>query len=171
MTDVPFQISPLANHHIRTAFQSGEEALDRYLKTQAGQEIRRGYAGVFAVVRRGENTVRGYYTLSAASVMLSSLPDSIRKHLPRYGHVPAVLLGRLAVDTEAQGKGLGALLLADALQRSCRLLDDLGWAFFIVKAKHETAAGFYAHFGFAAFPGDPLMLYLNKEAALHTLDN
>ncbi len=169
MSDASYRIQPLNDNHIRAAFRSGEEALDNYLKTQAGQEIRRGYAGVFVAVRQGENDVHGYYTLSASSVELSSLPDAVKKRLPRYGQVPAVLLGRLAVNAAAQGKGLGGLLLADALKRSCRLLDDLGWAFFIVKAKRPAAAGFYKHFGFDAFPNEPLLLYLNKKAALNSI--
>lgn len=161
-----YRLMPLDANHVRDGFRSGEDALDAYLRTRAGQEIRRGYAGVIVAVKPGENIVQGYYTLSASSVALSSLPDTIRKRLPGYGQVPAILLGRLAVDTANQGKGLGALLLADALKRSCNVLGDLGWAFFIVKAKHETAANFYKHFGFGTFPDNPLMLYLNKKAAL-----
>ncbi len=78
MSGLPYRIQPLDANHIRTAFSSGEEALDAYLKTQAGQEIRRGYAGVFVAVEQGESAVQGYYTLSASSVELSSLPDAVK---------------------------------------------------------------------------------------------
>lgn len=166
MSLAPFQMAPLTDKHVRTAFRSGEEALDRYIKTQAGQDVKRGYASVIVAVNPGDDVVQGYYTLSASSVELAALPDKLKKRLPRYGQVPAILLGRLAVNDASQGKGLGGRLLADALKRSCRLLGDVGWVVFIVKAKHPAAAEFYKHFGFETFPCESLMLYIDKKAAL-----
>lgn len=146
-----------AAEHERAGFSCGEAALDQYLKTQAGQDMRRGIANVIVAVKAGSNDICGYYTLSAASVDLSALPEGLRGKLPRYGQVPAVLLGRLAVTQQAQGQGLGAILLADAVKRADR--SELGWAVMLIKAKHGRAASFYQHFGFQGFARDPLLLW------------
>ena len=161
---VPLIFEPLVSDgsvHNRTGFTCGDEALDRYLHTQAGQDMRRGFANVVVAVKPDSNDISGYYTLSAASVDLTSLPDSLRNKLPRYGQVPGVLLGRLAVAKSAQGQGLGALLLADAVKRSER--SELGWAVLLIKAKHEQAAAFYHHFGFHGFAHDQLLLWATRQ--------
>ncbi len=156
--------------HDRAGFTCGDTALDQYLKTQAGQDMRRGFANVIVAVKPGESELCGYYTLSAASIDLTSLPDKLRNKLPRYGQVPAVLLGRLAVSQNLQGQGLGALLLADAVKRSDR--SELGWAVLLIKAKHEQAASFYHRFGFQSFAHDHLLFWatrgeLKKVAEIH----
>lgn len=161
MKDSPLILEPLNAGHDRASFACGETALDQYLKTQAGQDLRRGFASVIVGVKRGSSDICVYYTLSAASVDLTSLPESLRNKLPRYGQVPAVLLGRLAVTLDAQGQGLGALLLADAVKRSTH--SGLGWAVLMIKAKHERAAAFYQHFGFRSFAHDSLLLWATRQ--------
>jgi GNAT superfamily N-acetyltransferase len=164
MTPPRFHLEPLdAGKHDRGNFTCGDEALDRYLATQAGQDMRRGLANVIVAAKPGEASILGYYTLSAASVDLTALPESSRRKLPRYGQVPAVLLGRLAVRTRTQGRGLGSLLLADAIGRALR--SELGWAVFLVKAKHERAAVFYRHFGLAGVSDDSLLLWITRKEA------
>jgi len=160
----PLIMEPLnteAAIHDRAGFTCGETALDQYLKTQASQDMRRGFANVIVGVKPGSNNILGYYTLSAASIDLTSLPDTLRNKLPRYGQVPAVLLGRLAVSQVTQGQGLGSLLLADAVKRAER--SELGWAVLMIRAKHEQAAVFYRHFGFHSFAHDQLMLWATRQ--------
>lgn len=147
--------------HDRAGFSCGDEALDRYLMTQAGQDMRRGFANVIVATKPDSETILGYYTLSAASANLEDLPDTLTSRLPRYGQVPAVLLGRLAVDLSAQKRGFGALLLADAVKRAHS--SELAWALFLVKAKNERASDFYRHFGFAAFAREPLWLWSTRK--------
>lgn len=145
----------------RSAFACGESILDAYLKTQAGQDIRRGFATVIVAVHAdAPDTVLGYYSLSAASVDLTLLPENIRRKMPRYGQVPAALLGRLATDTSVQGRGLGALLLADALLRAYK--SELAWTVFLVSAKNDQAAAFYRHFGFSSFSHEPRYMWLTR---------
>lgn len=163
MTAASLIVEPLrveANLYDRAGFTCGDEALDRYLKTQAGQDLRRGFANIIIAAMPGGGVIHGYYTLSTASVDLTHLPDNVRSKLPRYGQVPAVLLGRLAVAKDSQGQGLGALLLADAIKRADR--SELGWAVFLIKAKHEEAASFYRHFGFNGFAHEPLLLWSTR---------
>ncbi len=109
----------------------------------------------------------GYYALSACGVSLSDLPPAITKKLPRYPVVPAVLLGRLATDRSYQGKGLGAVLLGDALMRTARA--ELGVFAVVVDAKDEAAQRFYQHYGFTLLPGDTRRLCLPIATAVRVL--
>ena len=156
----PFVIEPLGQQHDRAPFRCGSDALDRYLRQQASQEQRRGFAAVYVLVDRSkDNAVCGFYTLSAASLQAVELPADIARKLPRYQEVPAILLGRLAIHLDWQDQRLGRLLLTDALLR-CTALKDIAAAFLVEDAKDEAAAGFYAHRGFRALPDQPLRLYL-----------
>lgn len=139
----------------RAAFACGEPALDDYLQRHASQDIKRGVARVFVACPVGQpQQIAGYYTLSAASVAAQTLPEAWRKKLPRYP-VPVVLLGRLAVSQQAQGAGLGGILLADACKRVAAASQTLAVAAIVVDAKNERAAAFYRHFGFIELPGLP----------------
>jgi GNAT superfamily N-acetyltransferase len=102
----------------------------------------------------------GYYTLSAHSVLLEMLPESVRKKLPRYPSVPATLLGRLAVDKRHQGQNLGGHLLIDALRRSLEISRKMASLAVIVHAKNSQAICFYEHYGFLSFTDTPHRLFL-----------
>ena len=104
--------------------------------------------------------IRGYYTLSAASIDFSSLPPETAKRLPRYPQMPAALLGRLAVDVRSRGTRSGELLLADALQRVLLIEASMGIIAVVVDALDERAAGFYERYEFQRFPERPRRLFL-----------
>ena len=152
-----FFVVPLEPDADRSAFESGVEPLDRYFKTQVSQDIKRRVAACFTALD-ANGQVAGFYTLSSASILLTGLPKSLAKKLPRYPNVPAVRMGRLAVDRRYKGKGLGAALLADALRRA--VTAEIAAYAFVVDAKDESAADFYAHHGFRATAENPLFLYL-----------
>ncbi len=138
-----------------TGFDCGEPALNEYLHRYASQDIKRSLARVFVSSRLEEpKNVLGFYTLSAASVAAQTLPEAWRKKMPRYP-VPVALLGRLAVSRQAQGTGLGGILLADACKRVVAASQTLAVAAIVVDAKTEAAAAFYRHFGFVELPGQP----------------
>jgi predicted N-acetyltransferase YhbS len=141
---VSYRIEPLAAHD-RNGFASGSEALDRYFREVVTQDIRRRIAKCFVAVDENES-VAGYYTICATSVMLGELSPARAKKLPRYPAIPAVLLGRLAVSSKHQGKRLGAALVVDACQRAAR--SDIAALLMLVDAKDEAAARFYDHLGF-----------------------
>lgn len=164
--DETFRIEPLGGEHDRTGFESGAEALDRYFKIQVSQDLKRRITACFVAVG-GKNEIAGYYTLTATSIALSDLPATIVKKLPRYPVVPAALLGRLAVARSFQGRGLGGVLLADALKRSVRA--EMGVFAMVVNAKDEAAQRFYEHYGFALLPGEGRRLFLAIDAALRRL--
>ena len=162
-----FRIEPLSAEHDRSRFVSGSDALDRYFKEQASQDIKRRIATCFVAVNLRTQDVVGYYTLAAASVALNALAPEIVKKLPRYPVVPAVLPGRLAVARDHQGQGLGGILLADALKRTARA--EVGVFAMVVDAKDETAQRFYEHYGFTLLPGETRRLCLPIAAALQRL--
>src|SRR5258708_776187 len=118
MTSSPFRVEPLGAAHERASFACGEEALDRYFRTQVTQDIRRHVANCFVAVQASTGQVSAYYTLSAASLPFTDLPADESRRLPRYPTIPAVRIGRLAVDRRFQGRGLGAAMLADATARA-----------------------------------------------------
>ena len=89
---------------------------------------------------------------------MTALPDSISQKLPRFPTMPAVRIGRLAVDNSFNGQGLGGALLADALTRAVH--SDIASYAMIVEAKDTEASAFYRHYGFIAFPDKPLILFL-----------
>ena len=163
MSDVPFRVAPLEAAHDRSVFTSGSEPLDRYFQHQVTQDSRRRVAACFVALTHKQR-IAGYYTLASASLTLTDLPASIGKKLPRYPSVPAIRMGRLAVDAEFQGNGLGAALLADALDRVLR--SEIAAYALVVDAKDESAAAFYRHHGLIALPDSPLTLFLPMATAL-----
>ena len=157
----PYRIEPLVPDHRRAAFSSGSPALDRYLREQAGQDMRRNVARVFVLCPDESTDVAGYYCLSAASLDYRELPPHLARRLPRYPVLPAVLLGRLAVDARYQGRGLGRLLLVDALRRSLRVgQSDIAAMAVVVDAMDEAAARFYERHEFVRLPDQPSRLIL-----------
>lgn len=147
MSRAPFQLAPFNTAHDRAAFDSDSEPLNRYLQEQVNQDIRRRVAACFVALADKQRIV-GYYTLASASLLLSDLPASTGKKLPRYPTVPAVRMGRLAVDQAFQGQGLGSALLADALNRAA--YSEIAAFALMVDAKDEVAAAFYRLHGFMA---------------------
>lgn len=157
MSDAPSRLSPLDIAHDRSAFDSGSEPLNRYLKEQVSQDVRRRVAACF-VALASDDRIAGYYTLAAASLLLNDLPAGIGKKLPRYPTVLTVRMGRLAVDQVFKGQGLGGALLADALDRAAR--SKIAAYALMVDAKDDDAAAFYQHQGFIALPDAQRTLFL-----------
>ena len=157
MRSAPFRVTPLDATHVRTEFNCSSEPLERYLREQVTQDIRRRVAACFVALTQDQR-IAGYYTLASASLLLANLPVRIGKKLPRYPTVPAVRMGRLAVDQTFKGQGLGGALLADALDRAVR--SEIAAYALMVDANDEAAAAFYRHHGFIALPDSPMTLFL-----------
>ena len=154
------QIVLLGEEHDRSSFTCGVESLDRYLKSQAGQDVRRKANAVFVLNQRDEPArVLGDYTLCAMAISQGEVPEAARKHVPRYPLVSATLIGRLAVAEDRQGERLGAVLLADALRRAFESASTVGSSMIVVDALDDAAAGFYAAHGFVRLP-DSLRLVM-----------
>ena len=141
-------IRPLDGQHDKASFSCGTPSLDQYIQKQASQDERRRISRVFIASKEVEpNKIVGYYTLSTMSIELSHLPPEITKKLPRHP-VPAALLGRLAVSKEAQGQGVGKMLLVDAIKRTMAVSQDIAIYSMVVDAIDQNAQAFYERFGF-----------------------
>jgi ribosomal protein S18 acetylase RimI-like enzyme len=162
----PFRVEALADHD-RTGFSCRNDALDRYFKTLVTQDIRRHVANCFVAVEAASGALAGYYTIAAAGIPTPDLPPDITKRLPRYPTVPAVRIGRLAIDHRFQGRGLGGALLVDA---TAKALQEPAAAFaLLVDAKDDEAVAFYEHHGCQRFASQPRMLFLPLATAAKAL--
>jgi GNAT superfamily N-acetyltransferase len=164
VTDQPYRIEPLGKHD-RKAFSCGSKPLDRYFKTQVTQDIRRRVAKCLVAVNVATGDVAGFYTLSASSLALAELSETSQKALPRYPVVPVVLMGRLAVATQAQGHKLGSALLAHAVEYVAT--GNIGAFGLVVDAKDDAAQRFYERHGFIVINDRQMVLPL--ETALMAL--
>jgi predicted GNAT family N-acyltransferase len=152
-------IEPLGVNHDRAAFSCGIAPLDGYLKTQAGQDMKKNLAAVYVATPDGK-TIAGYYTLSAYSVSLDSIPGEIAKKLTTMPEVPSTLIGRLARSDAFPKQGIGEILLTNALKRSWENSKHIAsWAV-IVDAKDANAAAFYKKYSFLELPATPNRLFL-----------
>lgn len=163
-------IKPLDKRHDRKNFDCGVAPLNLYLARYANQDIRRRVNRVFVASPRSEpQRVVGYCSLSAGGLAAADLPEKLRHRLPRYP-VPVALLGRLAVDKSYQGQGLGAVLIADALQRIALASQVMAVYAVVVDALNESAAEFYRQFGFIRLPSQPLKLFLPMDTVASMVD-
>jgi predicted GNAT family N-acyltransferase len=156
-----FKVEPLGSNHDRAAFSCGTSVqLDQYLKTQARQDMVKKLAAVF-ILTADSKTIAGYYTLSSYFVRLDQIPEEIARKLTRHPEVPSTLIGRLARDINFRGKGIGEILLIDALKRSLENTKQVAsWAV-VVDAKDQNAVDFYLKYGFTQIPTVPNRLFLS----------
>lgn len=160
LDDPRWHFCPLGKQHQRSGFDCGDRVLNDYLKKYARQNHNRGIAKTFvAIPATGGQKVAGYYTVSASVIEFQSLPESYQKKLPAYP-IPAMLIGKLAVDNSVKGQGLGKELLVNALLRAVRTSTEIGIFAVRVDAIDEKAAEFYLKYEFIPFKDQPLSLFL-----------
>ncbi len=158
---MPLTIIPLdSRFHDRARFSCGNLQLDCYLQQQANQDTRKRITTVFVLVNVPNAEILAYYTLSAYTIEIAELNNTLAKKLPRYPHLPATLLGRLAVDQAQQGKGYGELMLVNALKKAYSTTKQVASVAVIVEAIDELALKFYLKYGFQQFQNYPMKLYL-----------
>jgi Acetyltransferases len=146
-------IELLDKKHVKKEFDCGKSLLNQYLHNQAGQDIKRRLTVCFVLADPEDNKVQGYYTLSSNGIPLSKLPPQIQKKLPKsYSSIPVTLLGRLAIDKNFQGKGVGKILLIDALKRSYEISKEIGSFAVAVDPIDQEAAAFYEKYDFIKLP-------------------
>jgi GNAT superfamily N-acetyltransferase len=146
-------IELLNKKHNRNNFDCGKELLNTYIKKQAGQDMNRKLAVCFVFPEIDSNNIKGYYTLSNHSIALSAFPERLKKKFPKsYTSIPTTLLGRLAIDKNYQGQGIGKLLLIDALKRSWELSGEIGSFAIVVDPIDQEAENFYEKYDFIKLP-------------------
>lgn len=152
----PLRIEKLARSHAIDDFDCGREALNRFLIRYALQNQQAGASQSYLALAGDQ--VLGYYTLVVGQVDYDAAPQRLKKGLARHP-APIMLLARLAVSTDWQGKGLGSGLLKDATLRTLQAAEIAGIRAFVVHAKDEEAKAFYERFDFLASPTDPYHLF------------
>ena len=160
MTETPYRSVLLDSHVALGDFCCGVDALDRYLHRQAMQDRRRSVSAPYVLVDSASDTLMGFYTLSAASIPRLCLPEPLARKLPKYESLPVLLLGRLAVDLRYRGRGIGRLLLLDALGRCLDISREVGLIGVLVEAKDDEAMAFYEHYGFLSLVDREHTLFL-----------
>ncbi|MBX3642328.1 MAG: GNAT family N-acetyltransferase [Rubrivivax sp.] len=148
---------PLSIGHRIDAFDCGEPVLDEWLRKRAIGNQSSGASRTF-VVADASGRVMGYYALAAGAVAHATATSAVRRNMP--DPVPVLVLGRLAVDRQAQGMKLGASLLQDAVKRAIGVSADAGIRALLVHALSEPAKQFYLHYGFQASTLHPMTLMM-----------
>ena len=129
----------------RSSFQSGDEQLDLFFRRYAGQNQFRHHIGTTYVAVEG-SAILGFATVTVGHVEIENLPSGLRKKLPDYP-LPNLRLARLAVDRNAQGKGVGQHLTRTAFSVAIELREKLGCVGVVVDAK-PGAENYYSRYGF-----------------------
>ncbi|MGI9065034.1 MAG: GNAT family N-acetyltransferase [Pyrinomonadaceae bacterium] len=148
-------IEKLSSRHDRSHFDCGAKELNAYLKQYSGQHERKGIGRTYVAVDEGQSRIFGYYTISSGAVAFDTVPENLPHH-----PIPVALIGRLAVDNGAGGRGLGETLLIHALRSAQRVSEIMGLYAVVVDALNEKAKNFYMKYGFNELADDQLHLYL-----------
>jgi GNAT superfamily N-acetyltransferase len=150
--------------HDRKQFACGQPELDDCFRRRASQDDKRNIARVF-VATDDDLGVISFYSLSSFTLTIGDLPEEVGSKLPRYDAIPAALIGRLARDIRARSRGIGELLLADAVRRILGASRSVAVFAIVVEAKDAAASAFYQGFGFRPFPLRPQRLFLLASTA------
>lgn len=155
--------------HIVDGFACGEKSLDIWIEQHALGVGAAGSARAYVVTDSEQKRVLGYHALAVASIAREDATARAKKGMSRHP-IGAVLIARLAVDESVQGKGIGAFLLRDAMQRALEVSEEVGIRLLLVHALSDQAARFYERFGFEASPISPMSLQLIVKDARASLE-
>jgi len=151
--------------HRREGFDCGVPALNDFLRNRARREMAAGASACFVMVPEEDpGCIAGFYTLSAAVIIRTDLPEAVTKKLPRYLELPATLLGRLARDVRFKGQGIGDRLMASVLHRSVAASSEVASWGIVTDPKDEAARNFYENCGFEALTEQRLYLTMKQAA-------
>jgi GNAT superfamily N-acetyltransferase len=145
---------PLADHHELADFHSGETSLDEWLKRRARGNQASGASRTYVLCQ--DSRVVAYYALASGVIAVENAPGRFRRNIPN--PIPVAVLGRLAVDRNWQGRGIGRALFRDAANRVIHAADSIGIRGILVHAISEEAKRFYLALGFDPSPLEPMTL-------------
>jgi GNAT superfamily N-acetyltransferase len=153
-----YRIESLNQDHLIADFDCGDEQKNKFLKNFALQNSKGGLGRTYVAVKPDKDKkVYGYYTISSSAVRFENLPPAT--HLPRYP-LPAILIGKPAIEKGAQKQGLGTALLFNALKRAATVAEEIGVFLIEIKAVTERAKNLYVKIGFLEMLDEPMKLYL-----------
>jgi len=154
-----FSICLFDRKYNKSNFDCTNSQLNDYLKKQAGQDVKKRLAVCFVLID-SEDVVKGYYTLSNASIPQTDIPEKYAKKFPNaYDKIPVTLLGRLAIDKGIFKQGQGEMLLIDALKQAYEVSKkSIGSVAVIVDPLDEDAIAFYEKYGFIPLDSGKMFL-------------
>lgn len=154
--------APLEARHRLDGFDCGKPALDDWLLRHARQAQGSGSAKTFVVT--DDARVAGYFSLTVGQIDTLEAPERVRQGMGQYP-VPVVILARLAVSSQDQGRGIGFGLLQDAIRRTMLIAEQAGIRAMLTHPIDAQAHAFYTRFGFIASPlREQQLLLLLKDA-------
>ena len=162
MTDTPLSLGApvlLTEAHDHSGFDSGEPVLDEWLRRRAWSNQQTAASRTYVVCPVGSHRIVGYFALSMGQILAQDVTGAMRRNMPNA--IPAVMLGRLAIDRGWQGRGLGRAMLADVVRRSLRASSEVSARLVIVHAISPAAEAFYLHHGFTRLPVEAPTLALD----------
>jgi GNAT superfamily N-acetyltransferase len=146
-------------------FQCGVPELDGWLQSRALHNEESGASRSYVICIGRQ--VMGYYALAAGAAAHRDAPGRVKRNMP--DPIPVMVIGRLAIDLQFQGRGIGSALLKDAVLRTVQAAEIVGIRAILVHAISEGAKRFYEKLGFMASPTNPMTLMITVQAASHTL--
>jgi GNAT superfamily N-acetyltransferase len=158
---------PIRADHDLSHFDSGEPALDDWLRRRAQRNEAAGGSRTYVVRTKSDQRVVAYYCLAAGAIAHAGAPGRVRRNMP--DPIPAMVLGRLAVDRRRQGQGLGRAMLRDAILRTLQAASIAGIRVVLVHAISQEAREFYKNAGFRPSPIDPMTLMITVAEAERAL--
>ena len=172
VADLKVSIEPFdPAKHDRAAFSCGNARIDNFIKRTAKKHQQGDFTRVWVAVSPKRSRVLGYYAINSHAIVAADLPSELTKNAPNHGYVPAAYLSIIGVDTAAQGRGLGSVLLANACKRIATVSEHLGVAVIVLDVLDDgdTEAmkkrqRFYANHGFTSFPSRPRRMFIPVKA-------
>ena len=154
--------------HDRASFSCGTVRLDNFLKRSARKHQSGDFTRVWVATEGGRDEILGYYALNAHSLEGEDFPSSLTKHAPRSGSIPTIYLSMIAVDRRHQRRGIGRLLLADALKRAVSAANQIGLKAVVLDVIEDGGPditkkrrAFYLSMGFKSLPTRPLRMFIS----------
>ena len=155
-----------AKLHERASFCCGVGQIDNYLKLTAKKGVKADLVRIWVLVDPARKIV-GFYGLNMHAVAAQDMPQTYAKKAMRHGTLPAAFIAMIGVDLNHQGKGLGGVLLADALSRIGRISAEIGTCAVLLDVIDDGDAEtilrrktYYESFGFQSLPDQPRRLFM-----------
>jgi GNAT superfamily N-acetyltransferase len=162
VTDAQPQFSApvlLTEAHDSSTFDSGEIVLDEWLRNRAWNNLQAAASRTYVVCPSASQRIAAFFSLSMGQILAQDTTGAMRRNMPQF--IPAVVLGRLAIDRAFQGHGLGSALLTNVVERALRASQEVSARLIIVHAISPAAEAFYLHHGFTRLPVDTPTLALD----------
>jgi len=151
-------------HQIET-FDSGNSQLDEWLKRRALKNESEGASRTYVLCDR--QAVIAYYCLATGAVAQTAATGKVRRNMP--DPIPVMVIKRLAVDRNCQGRGIGRALLREAILRTLQAAEIAGIRAILVHAISEEAKQFYQKCGFTVSPMEPMTLMVKVSDVIASL--